>query len=265
LGVEPVRLRVEVNLASGLPAFTVVGLAQNAVREGRERVAAALRNSGFELPNRRITVNLAPADVRKEGTAFDLPIAVGLLAAAGRIPAPALRAVAFLGELGLDGALRPVPGVLPVAACMREAGVRTLFVPEGNAAEAALVRGLDALGAPSLQAAVRHLTGAARLTPTRVDPASMLSGVSRPALDLTDVRGQQTAKRALEIAAAGAHGLLLVGPPGAGKTMLATRLPGVLPALSVPEALACTQVHSVAGLLRTGRPLVTERPFRAPH
>lgn len=264
-GVDPLMVRVEVHLASGLPTFTVVGLAQSAVREGRERVAAALRNASFELPLRRITVNLAPADVRKEGAAFDLPIAVGLLVAGGLIDPSKAQRHAFLGELGLDGSLRPVAGVLPVASRCRKAGVDVLVVPRENAREAAVVRGLSVLGAGTLAEVVRHFDGSAPLRPTQVDVDALLEGLDRTGLDLVDVRGQAAAKRALEVAAAGAHNLLLLGPPGAGKTMIARRLPGILPSLTLEEALEATRVHSVAGRMRGGVALVAERPFRAPH
>ncbi len=264
-GVDSYLVQVEVNLASGLPAFTVVGLAEGAVREGRERVHAALRNVGYPLPQRRITVNLAPADVKKEGSGFDLSIAIGLLVAAQHLDGERTEGMAFLGELGLGGELRPVSGVLPVAARCRQAGVRTLVVPEANAREAAVVKGLEVLGARTLGEVSAHLNGGPRLEPVSLDPTALLEAGAPGGLDLRDVRGQEHAKRALEVAAAGAHNLLLLGPPGSGKTMLARRLPGILPPLTLTEALEVTRVHSVAGRIPNGGALVTRRPFRAPH
>ncbi len=264
-GVEAFSVRVEVSLSPGLPSFTVVGLGDSAVREGRERVTAALRHAGLPFPGHRITVNLAPADVRKDGSTLDLPVAVGLLVAGGRLPAAPLAGSALVGELGLDGRLQPLRGALPIAARCAAAGVRVLVVPRANAAEAAVCPDLRVLGADTLLDVVAHFNGAAALQPERVDVRAILSEQKWDGPDLRDVAGQEHARRALEIAAAGAHNLVLIGPPGAGKTMLARRLPGILPDMELDEAIEVTRVHSVSGLMPSGSALVTRRPFRSPH
>ena len=255
-------MHVEVDVSFGMPVFTMVGLPDTSVRESRDRVRSAIRNSGFEFPPHRITVNLAPADVRKAGAAFDLPIALGILAASGVIERRHVPEIVLLGELSLDGSIHGTRGVLPIAAAARRDGLSAILLPASNAGEAAIVSGLDVLGVSSLAEAVRALN----------DPSSAVIAPPRPPAprepdgpDLAEVRGQLLARRALEIAAAGGHNLLLIGPPGAGKTMMARRVAGILPALTIDEALEVTSVHSVAGLLRPGAGLLVDRPFRAPH
>lgn len=265
LGIEACPVDVEVDLSNGLPTFATVGLPQGAVKEGRERVHAALLNAGFEFPLRRITVNLAPADVTKAGSGFDLPIALGLLVASGQLPGEILRDHLIVGELGLEGALRPIRGALPITLAARAAGCRGVILPEGNLAEASVVQGIEVRGADSLTRICRHATGEEPLVSRTQNPESLLEGAHRSPIDLADVRGQGAAKRALEIAAAGGHNILLIGPPGAGKTMLARRFATILPGLTLEEALEVTAIHSVAGLLPVGSSLMTDRPFRAPH
>ncbi|MDE2677370.1 MAG: YifB family Mg chelatase-like AAA ATPase [Gemmatimonadetes bacterium] len=260
-GVEGQSVRVEVKVQKGLPIFTVVGLPAGAVREGKERVFAALAQTGLALPPRRITVNLAPADLPKSGSGFDLPIAIALLAAFGHVAPASLSRSAFVGELGLDGSVRRVRGAIALAMRCRADGRARLFVPGGNAGEASAVPGIDVAGVWGLEELIGILRG--ERAPVAAAASQPLPPAAQP--DLREVRGQALAKRALMIAAAGGHSLLMSGPPGAGKTMLARRLPGILPPLSEAESLEVTRVHSVAGLLDQDHPVKTVRPFRAPH
>ena len=265
LGIDAYLVDVETDIANGLPTFVTVGLPQGAVREGRDRVYSAIANTGFAFPLKRITVNLAPADLPKSGSAFDLPIALGILAATEQVSGARLAKVAVLGELGLEGAIRPVRGALPVAIAARAAGLEALILPRENLAEAGVVGGLQVLGASGLGEIADYLEGRGGLTEAQVDVNRLFEERARDDVDFADVKGQQHAKRALEIAAAGSHNLIMVGPPGSGKTMLARRIPTILPRMTLDEALETTKIHSVAGVLPLGESLVARRPFRAPH
>lgn len=265
LGVDAYLVDVEVDIALGLPTFNTVGLPDVAVKESRDRVKAAIKNSGFDFPAKRITVNLAPADVKKEGAAFDLPTAVGILAAEELVRPDRLGRVVILGELSLDGTVRPIRGALSMAVTAQEAGCAALLVPTENAPEAAVVEGLTVVGVDSLQQTIAVLNGEQPLTPTRIALEAAFASAAEYAVDFGEVKGQEHAKRGLEVAAAGGHNILLIGPPGSGKTMLARRLPTILPPLAVEEAISSTKVHSICGLLPPRQALLATRPFRAPH
>jgi magnesium chelatase family protein len=262
VGVDGLPVEVEVDISYGLPAFSTVGLPEGAVRESRERVKAAIKNSGYDFPNRRITVNLAPADVKKEGTGYDLPMALGILVASEILKSEKLEKYGIIGELSLDGSIRNAKGILPMAIAARNEGMEGVLVPEENANEAATVAGIQVIGVKKLYEAVEFLAGRTAIS---VDLQNVFNNSTHYDVDFNEVKGQEHVKRALEIAAAGGHNILMKGPPGSGKTMLARRLPTILPDLTFEEALETTKIYSVMGLLPADKPLLTSRPFRAPH
>jgi len=264
-GIDAYVVEVEVDIAQGLPAFATVGLPEGAVKESKDRVKAATKNCGYDFPSRRITVNLAPADIKKEGAAFDLPMAIGILAATEVVQKGRLDRYFILGELSLDGQVKPIKGTLPIAVAARDAGLRGILLPRGNSKEAAVVNGIEILPLDTLSDCVEFLNGSLHIDPVVLNLDEVFKQEMNYPVDFNEVKGQEHVKRCLEVAAAGGHNVIMVGPPGSGKTMLAKRLPTILPDMNFEESIETTKIHSVLGLIPSDRALIVTRPFRNPH